>query len=110
MKCSLKDRLVIWMHNGIKGNLGKTGLSLLRYSKFNIVAVIDKECADQPLNKVTGIQKNIPIVSSIDQAMQYTPSVFVLGVAPSGGQIDSEMMSDIVYAVEKGFSKKRNNA
>ena len=35
------DRLAIFLHNGLKGGKGKTGISLLRYSPNEIVAVID---------------------------------------------------------------------
>jgi hypothetical protein len=43
MHLTKQHRVVILLHEGIKGKHGKTGLSYLRYGEAKIVAVIDEE-------------------------------------------------------------------
>jgi len=63
MRLSPEHRIAILLHEGIRGSQGKTGLSLLRYSDANIVAVIDQQCAGESLPDLTGIHRTAPIVA-----------------------------------------------
>lgn len=98
--------VAILMHGGIRGISGKTGLALLRYADYPIVAVIDSECAGQSLSALTGIPMlhPIPIVGSVAEALHYDPEVVVIGLAPSGGSLSQPLLLELEQAVKAGLS------
>lgn len=97
-------RVAILLHDGIKGAHGKTGVALLRYSEATIVAVIDRECAGKSLPKLTGINRDVPIVATVEKALAYKPDVLVIGIAPSGGILPDEWWQEINQALASGLS------
>jgi len=99
-----ENRVAILLHKGIKGDHGKTGLAFLRYSDTNIVAVIDRTCAGKSLVELTGIKHNAPIISSVEEALNYHPDVLLIGIAPSGGQLPTDLQAEITIAVTAGLS------
>ncbi len=101
---SPRHRIAIFLHNGILGPKGKTGLTMLRYSRNNIVAVIDRDCPGRRLKECSGIDRNVPIVESIQQALPYKPDVLVIGIAPSGGQLPEEWADELQLALKSGLS------
>jgi uncharacterized NAD-dependent epimerase/dehydratase family protein len=98
------DRLVILLHDGILNAEGKTGLAMLRYSELPIVAVIDAQAAGRSLRDCTGIDRDCPIVASVDDALAYGPTVLAIGIAPSGGQLPESWFREIQGAVAAGLS------
>ncbi len=99
-----ENRVAILLHEGIRGIYGKTGLSLLRYSEASIVAVIDHQCAGESLPQLTGIQRDVPIVASLTEALAYDPDVLAIGLAPSGGALPDAWWQEIRSAVVSGLS------
>ncbi|HEY9618072.1 MAG TPA: DUF1611 domain-containing protein [Microcoleaceae cyanobacterium] len=97
-------RLAILLHDGIRGNHGKTGLALLRFSGAPIVAVIDRQCAGESLTELTGVAKSAPIVATVAEALAYQPDVLAIGIAPSGGALPDEWRQEIKQAVAQGLS------
>ncbi|MFM9157339.1 MAG: DUF1611 domain-containing protein, partial [Dolichospermum sp.] len=69
-----------------------------------IVAVIDRDSVDKSLVELTGIQKDVPIVASITAALQYQPTVLVIGIAPKGGAVPDDYWADIQDALKAGMS------
>lgn len=98
------SRIALLMHEGTQSTMGKTGLSLLRFSQSPIVAVIDHQAAGQSLPQLTGIDKDIPIVGSLTEALTYTPDVLAIGIAPSGGKLPEPWFREIEQAVQAGLS------
>ena len=98
------DRLAILQHEGFKGTKGKTGISLLRYGDYPIVAVIDAESAGESLSALTGIPRDAPIVGSVAEALSYHPTVLAIGIAPSGGAMPQAWRQEIQQAVAAGLS------
>ncbi|MFS8868478.1 DUF1611 domain-containing protein [Synechococcus sp. H65.1] len=101
---SSHTRIAILLHGGLVGEHGKTGLGLLRYGPFPVVAVIDREQAGGSLAQLTGIAKDIPIVASVQEALVYNPEVLVIGIAPSGGQLPPEWREELYQALQAGLS------
>ncbi|MGL5081819.1 MAG: DUF1611 domain-containing protein [Microcoleaceae cyanobacterium] len=97
-------RLAILLHNGLQGTGGKTGLSLLRYSQSEIVAVIDRTCAGESLVKLTGIDRPVPIVASVAEALQSDPNILMIGIAPPGGGLPEEWGPELHQALAAGLS------
>ncbi len=99
-----EDRIVIFMHGGLKGAKGKTGTSLLRYSQNPIVAVIDETAQGESIASLIGIDRDIPIVSSVEAALSHSPTVLAIGLAPSGGQLPEPWYEEVKQAVKSGLS------
>ncbi len=99
-----KNRVAILMHEGIKGHHGKTGLAFLRYSETNTVVLIDRTCVGESLTALTGIDREVPIVATIADALVYHPDVLLIGIAPSGGQLPNDLEADLQQAVEARLS------
>lgn len=98
------DRIAILLHDGTQNSRGKTGLSLLRYSDLPIVAVIDQQCAGGDLPTLTGIQRSVPIVASVNEALAFQPTVLSIGIAPSGGALPTAWQQEVRQAVAAGLS------
>lgn len=98
------SRLALLMHEGTQSNMGKTGLSMLRYSQSDIVAVIDYQAAGQSLAALTGIAKDIPIVESVAAALAHNPDTVAIGIAPSGGKLPEPWFAEIELAVKSGLN------
>lgn len=97
-------RLALLMHEGTDNPGGKTGLSMLRYSPLNIVAVIDQQQPGKALKAVTGIDRDVPIVASMAAAMPFAPTVLAIGIAPSGGALPAPWYQEVKAAVKAGLS------
>lgn len=98
------NRVAILLKGGVKGHHGKTGLAFLRYSQTNIVAVIDSESVGESIAKLTGIERDVAIVESTQAALLYNPDTLLIGIAPSGGQLPSELLREIETAIAAGLS------
>ncbi|MBE9065061.1 DUF1611 domain-containing protein [Leptolyngbya cf. ectocarpi LEGE 11479] len=97
-------RIAILFHNGITGPKGKTGLALLRYSENLIAVVIDETCAGESLKALTGINREVPIVATMEAALAYEPDVLAIGLAPSGGRLPEPWLDDVRVAIAAGLS------
>ncbi|MDF5727914.1 MAG: DUF1611 domain-containing protein [Rhizonema sp. PD38] len=104
MRLPLNQRIAILLHGEIRGTHGKTGLAILRYSESPIVAVIDRESTGKSLLELTGIKRDVPIVSSVAAALEYQPEVLVIGVAPKGGILPEDYWHEIKNALSGGMS------
>jgi uncharacterized NAD-dependent epimerase/dehydratase family protein len=104
VRLPLNQRVAVLLHDEIRGTHGKTGLSILRYSEAPIVAVIDRMCAGQSLQELTGIKRDVPIVRSLSAALEYQPQVLVIGVAPRGGILPEDYWHEIKDALAAGLS------
>ncbi|KKJ00005.1 DUF1611 domain-containing protein [Prochlorothrix hollandica] len=97
-------RVAVLLHGGVNGIDGKTGLALLRYRKGTIVVVIDQDTAGQSLGDLTGIDRSVPIVASVADALAHNPDVLVIGIAPLGGQLPLPWLKEVRQAVAAGLS------
>jgi uncharacterized NAD-dependent epimerase/dehydratase family protein len=97
------DRVALLLHEGLRGLQGKTGLTMLRYSTANIVAVIDRDCAGQSLSALTGIPREVPIVPDLEAALAYQPRILAIGIAILGGALPRDWYQDLQQAAEQGL-------
>lgn len=104
MRLTPETRVAILLHGGLTGSNGKTGLSLLRYGDFPVVAAIDHTYAGGTLQELTGIPREVPIVASVQEAFPYHPQVLAIGIAPSGGALPDPWRQEISQAVAQGLS------
>ncbi|MEL7143684.1 MAG: DUF1611 domain-containing protein [Cyanobacteria bacterium J06643_4] len=98
------DRIAIFLHNGLKGAKGKTGISLLRYSQNEIVAVVDETAVGESVRALTGIDREVPIVHSVEAALTFEPTVLAIGLAPSGGVLPEPWYAEVKQGIRAGLS------
>jgi uncharacterized NAD-dependent epimerase/dehydratase family protein len=104
MYLTADSRIALLMHEGTQSNMGKTGLSMLRYSTSPIVAVVDYQAAGRSLQELTGVAKDIPVVESVATALAHQPNVLAIGIAPSGGKLPDPWFQELEQAVQAGLS------
>ncbi|MEA5594266.1 DUF1611 domain-containing protein [Rivularia sp. UHCC 0363] len=104
MRLPLDQKIAVLIHEGIRGTHGKTGLSLLRYSDAPIVVAIDRDCPGQSIPELTGIKRDVPIVASVKDSLQFQPQVLVIGIAPKGGSLPDDYWREIKDALVGGMS------
>jgi uncharacterized NAD-dependent epimerase/dehydratase family protein len=104
MRIGAKNRVAILLHEGIRGTHGKTGLAYLRYGEAPVVAAIDVQCAGESLAALTGIEKDIPIVANVMEALPYDPDVLLIGIAPSGGALPDAWWEEVQQGIAAGLS------
>ena len=79
----------------------KTAHGLIRYSKDDVVAILDRDHAGKSvIDVLPDLERNIPIVASVADGLSYGPTSFLLGVATSGGWIPEHWRQWIVEAIE----------
>ncbi|MGB3616189.1 MAG: DUF1611 domain-containing protein [Elainellaceae cyanobacterium] len=98
------DRLAILLHGGLQQGSGKTGISLLRYGDRPIVAVIDEDCPGASIKQLAGIDREVPVVASVADALAFEPTVLAIGIAPSGGALPKPWLQEVRRAVAAGLS------
>jgi uncharacterized NAD-dependent epimerase/dehydratase family protein len=101
--------VLLLQHHGLDNLSGKTGLTLLRYRRGPLLAVIDPAHAGASLTRVTGIAREVPIVASLAEALPLLPAdragaAAVVGLAPSGGRLPAEVRADVAAALAAGLS------
>lgn len=96
--------IVLLQHGGLDNLSGKTGLAMLRYRRGPIVAVVDPDHPGADLRQLTGIERAVPVVGSLAEALPYGPQVAVVGLAPSGGHLPEGMGADVAAALAAGLS------
>ncbi|MGB1171316.1 MAG: DUF1611 domain-containing protein [Flavobacteriaceae bacterium] len=98
------DKIALYMEGHLNSDYGKMGFGVLRYTKNEIVAVVDTEYAGGSLENITGIAHSAPIVPSLEKALEKGANVLVLGIAPSGGRIPENWFGLIEQALKAGMS------
>ncbi|MEA5443648.1 DUF1611 domain-containing protein [Cyanobium gracile] len=96
--------IVLLQHGGLDNLSGKTGLAMLRYRQGPIVAVVDPANPGADLGQLTGIDRAVPVVGSLAEALPFAPEVAVVGLAPSGGRLPEGMGADVAAALAAGLS------
>ena len=81
----------------------KAATVLVRYHPDNVVAVIDSTKAGKDVSEVIDVGKGIPIVSSLTEAMKFSPTVLALGIALPGGDLPPAWKSILQEAIEGGL-------
>ena len=88
---------------------GKTAHGLVRFCRrYHIVAVVDSRYAGRDAGEVIdGKTSGIPVVGSIDAAMQVAQNTsmpathLVIGIAPDGGRLGEKARQDVITAIER---------
>jgi uncharacterized NAD-dependent epimerase/dehydratase family protein len=98
-------RLAILAEGGFAEHDAKTATGVLRYGRQEVVAVIDSTRAGTRVrDHVPGLDSDVPVVESIDQALALRPHVLLIGIAPAGGRLPDAWRRSILRAIEAGLA------
>jgi uncharacterized NAD-dependent epimerase/dehydratase family protein len=75
---------------------GKTMRGVVRYGADPVVAIVDSERAGESYEE-------IPIVASVEAALEFEPTTAQVGVAPTGGRLPDEWRELFRAAIEAGL-------
>lgn len=95
--------LAIFMEGALGTDYGKMGYGILRYSANPIACIIDSHHAGEDHFQFSGVDRPCPIVGSVAEALKLGASVFILGLANTGGIIHPDWLVHIDEAVSGGM-------
>ena len=82
----------------------KTAHGVIRYSKDEVVAVLDRDNAGRNISEVLPeLERSVPIVGSMAEGLEKNPTAFLLGVATPGGWMPEHWRSWILEAIGDGL-------
>ncbi|MFL3013153.1 MAG: DUF1611 domain-containing protein [Candidatus Neomarinimicrobiota bacterium] len=98
------SRFVVLAINSFNHIENKTGNMLIRYRQDEVVAIIDPKKKGLTSNDVIQVGGDIPVVGSFNDAKKYKPDHLVIGNAPQGGIVSSQMLVEIKEAISNGIN------
>ncbi|MDN3513031.1 MAG: DUF1611 domain-containing protein [Candidatus Brocadia sp.] len=93
-------RLVILTEGRLDVFSAKTAVSIIRYRREDVVALVDQVNAGKDPESIIGIGKGIPIVGSIEETLHLKPTGLLIGIAPPGGMLPAEWRKHITDALK----------
>jgi uncharacterized NAD-dependent epimerase/dehydratase family protein len=82
----------------------KTAHGLIRYGKDEVVAVIDSTLAGRSVRDVMPeLERDAPIVGTVEDALELSPTSILVGLAPAGGRLPEEWMAMLREAADAGL-------
>lgn len=93
-------RLVILTEGRLDVFGAKTAVSIIRYCKEDVVALVDRVNAGKNPESIIGVGEGIPIVSTVGETLHLKPTALLIGIAPPGGMLPAEWRKHIVDALK----------
>jgi uncharacterized NAD-dependent epimerase/dehydratase family protein len=101
----VSERLAIFAEGLFTKHTGKTAHGVIRYGTRDVVAVIDSTCAGRTASEVEPFCIHpVPIVATLEEALELGADSLLIGVAPPGGKLDPAWRPVLLAAVEAGLS------
>ena len=101
----MNGRLAIFAEGLFAKHSGKTAHGVIRYGNREVVAVIDSNCAGRTASDVEPFcLRPVPIVATLDEALELGADTLLIGVAPPGGKLDPAWRPTLLAALEAGLS------
>jgi uncharacterized NAD-dependent epimerase/dehydratase family protein len=95
-----RTRKIAILADGAFSILGaKTAVGVIRYSRHNVVAVVDSMQAGKTVGEVIGFGGQIPIGKDVEEAAALNPDVLLIGIAPTGGQLPPRFRHFVLEAI-----------
>ena len=99
------SRLAIFAEGLFAKHTGKTAHGVIRYGTREVVAVIDSSSAGRTASEVEPFcVKPVPIVATLEEALDHQPDTLLIGVAPPGGKLDPAWKAVLLAAIDAGLS------
>ena len=82
----------------------KTAHGLIRYGRDEVVAVIDSTLAGRSVRDVMPeLGRDAPIVGTLEEALERSPTSILVGLAPAGGRLPEEWIDTLRAAGDAGL-------
>jgi uncharacterized NAD-dependent epimerase/dehydratase family protein len=85
-------------------NHAKTAHGLIRYGQDEVACVMDSALAGKRISDVLpDLGRDAPIVGTLDEALTFSPTSILVGLAPPGGRLPEEWMEILKAAADVGI-------
>jgi uncharacterized NAD-dependent epimerase/dehydratase family protein len=82
----------------------KTAHGLVAYGKDEVIAVIDSTLAGhRVLDVMPNLRRDAPIVGTLGEALEMSPTSILVGLAPAGGELPEGWMETLAEAADAGL-------
>lgn len=101
----MSERVAIFAEGLFARHTGKTAHGVIRYGTREVVAVIDSTCAGRTASEVEPFcLRPVPIVASLEEALEAEPDVLLVGAAPPGGKLHPDWRATLLAALDAGLA------
>src|ERR1043165_8817689 len=98
---TLYRRLALLTQGGLDIYRNKTAMSMLRFRPSDVVCVLDAKHAGEDLEALTGAGAGIPIVATVQEAVELGIDWLVIGIATPGGHLPDELKMQVYDAIKQ---------
>ena len=103
-----RRRYVVLAEGRFANRHAKTAHGLVRYGKDEVVAVLDSTLAGETIGgAMPGLLldpgRDAPIVAKLEEALEFSPTSVLVGLAPAGGKLPEEWMETLRAASDAGL-------
>ena len=100
----MSGRLAIFAEGLYERHNAKTAHGVIRYGARDVVAVIDSTQAGRTAAEVVPFSlEDVPIVATLQEAVDRGATELLIGVAPAGGKLDPAWRPALLAAIEAGL-------
>jgi len=104
MEAAPSRRYAILAEGRFRDRNAKTAHGLIAYGEDEVVAVIDPTLAGRRVLEVMPeLRRDAPIVGTLQEALSYSPTSILVGLAPAGGQLPEAWMVTLREAARTGL-------
>ncbi len=97
-------RYVILADGWFADRHAKTAHGLIAYGRDEVAAVMDSTLAGRNvLDVMPGLRRDAPIVGTLQEALEFSPTSILVGLAPAGGRLPEEWIDTLREAAEAGL-------
>jgi uncharacterized NAD-dependent epimerase/dehydratase family protein len=97
-------RYVILAEGRFANRHAKTAHGLIRYGKDEVVAVLDSTLGGKRVrDTMPDLERDAPIVGRLEEALEFSPTSILVGLAPAGGRLPEEWMETLRAAADAGL-------
>ena len=97
-------RYAILAEGWFANRYAKTAHGLVSYGRDEVVAVIDSTLVGQRvLDVMTNLRRDAPIVGTLGEALEMSPTSILVGLAPAGGELPEGWMETLGEAADAGL-------
>lgn len=97
------QRIAILCEGKFNYRNAKVAFGILRHAPNPVVAIIDKDKAGKNVREEAGIDRDTPIVATVEEAIELGAEVLVIGISPKGGLLPEEWRQMILTCLEAGL-------
>jgi D-glutamate N-acetyltransferase len=100
----VSEKLAILAEGLFTAHNGKTAHGVIRYGTRDVVAVIDSTQAGKTASEVVPFSlRAVPIVATLNEAIELGATALLIGVAPTGGKLEATWRAPLLQAIEAGL-------